>query len=416
MGILCLCLLNVVAVSNLLAQAVVQLQNTPIAGRQELFFDQGWRFHRGGTDGAEATFFDDSGWRPVDLPHDWSIENLPGTESPFDRDAISQVSGGFTVGGTGWYRKTFTLPSDQKGRRVNLQFDGAYMNAAVWLNGHSLGTHPYGYTPFWFDVTKEISFATNNILAVKISNIGENSRWYSGSGLYRHVWLKFLDPVHVMHDGIYLTTPQISLDAAKIRLRIQLANQTESAAPIRLVNRIVSNRGEEVASSQTDESIGPNYGKELTRELTVTNPVLWSVDQPVLYTNITEILCGGRLADRVTTPFGIRQISFDAEKGFCLNGQPLKLQGGCLHGDNGPLGAASYDRAEERKLEILKASGFNAVRCAHNPPAPAFLDACDRLGILVLDEAFDVLEHREEALRLQSLFQRLVAEGLAEHD
>ncbi len=388
-GILRLLLLNLVVVSNLLAQTVVPLPSPTTDGRQELLFDQGWRFHRGGADGAEATFFDDSGWRGVNLPHDWSIEDLPGTDSPFDRDAISQVSGGFTVGGIGWYRKSFTLPSDQNGRRVILQFDGAYMNASVWLNGKNLGTHPYGYTPFWFDVTKEVSFASNNILVVKISNIGENSRWYSGSGLYRHVWLKFLDPVHVAHDGIYLTTPQISQGAAKIRVQMQLANQSESAAPIRVVNRIVSSRGEEVARDQMEESVGTNDSKEVTQELTVTNPMLWSVDQPVLYTNITEIFRGGRLADRVTTPFGIRQITFDTEKGFCLNGQPLKLRGGCLHGDNGPLGAASYDRAEERKVEILKASGFNAVRCAHNPPAPAFLDACDRLGILVVDEAFD---------------------------
>ena len=223
-------LLNLVAVSNLLAQAVVPLPSQPGASRQELFFDQGWRFHRGGAEGAEATFFDDSGWRAVDLPHDWSIEDLPGTDSPFDRNATSQVSGGFTVDGTGWYRKSFTLSSDQKGRRVVIQFDGAYMNATVWLNGKSLGTHPYGYTPFWFDVTKEVSFAATNILAVKISNVGENSRWYSGSGLYRHVWLKFLDPVHVAHDGIYLTTQQISPAAAKIRVQMELANQSQSSA------------------------------------------------------------------------------------------------------------------------------------------------------------------------------------------
>jgi beta-galactosidase len=384
-----LLLLNLAVVSNLPAQAVVPLPGPSADGRQELLFDQGWLFHRGGAEGAEATFFDDSGWAAVNLPHDWSIEDLPGTNSPFDSNATSQVSGGFTTDGTGWYRKSFTLPSDQNGRRVVLQFDGAYMNAAVWLNGKSLGTHPYGYTPFWFDVTKEVSFAATNILAVKISNVGENSRWYSGSGLYRHVWLKFLDPVHVAQYGINLTTPQISPDAAQIRAQMELANQGPSNAPIRLVNRVVSSRGEEAARSETDESIGPKNSKEVTLELTVTNPVLWSVEQPVLYTNITEIFRDGRLADRVTTPFGIRQTSFDVEKGFCLNGRPLKLKGGCLHGDNGPLGAASYDRAEERKVEILKASGFNAVRCAHNPPAPAFLDACDRLGILVLDEAFD---------------------------
>lgn len=390
MGMVCLLLLNLAVVSNLLAQAVAPLPSPPAAGRQEVLFDQGWRFHRGAAEGAEAPFFDDSGWRAVDLPHDWSIEDLPGMDSPFDRNATSQVSGGFTVGGTGWYRKSFTLPSDQKDRRVIIQFDGAYMDATVWLNGNSLGTHPYGYTPFWFDVTQGASFAATNVLAVKISNAGKNSRWYSGSGLYRHVWLKILDPVHVAQEGIHLATPQISPAAAKIRVQMELANQGQSAARIHLVNRIVSSRGEEVARDQTEELIATNGSTEVTQELTVHNPVLWSVEQPVLYTNITEISRDGRLADRMTTPFGIRQISFDTEKGVCLNGRPLKLLGGCLHGDNGPLGAKSYDRAEERKVQILKASGFNAVRCAHNPPASAFLDACDRLGILVLDEAFDM--------------------------
>jgi beta-galactosidase len=390
MGMLRLLFLNLAVVSNLLAQSAVPLRSPPAAGRQELLFDQGWRFHLGGAEGAEAMFINEPGWRTVDLPHDWSIEDLPGTDSPFDSNATNQVSGGFTVGGIGWYRKSFTLPADQKGRRVIIQFDGAYMNATVWLNGHSLGTHPYGYTPFWFDVTEDVSFSATNVLAVKISNVGKNSRWYSGSGIYRHVWLKFLDKVHVAHDGIYLTTPQISPAAAKIRVQMELANQTQSAAPLRLVNRVVSNRGKEVARAQTEELIAANGSQEVTRELTVHSPVLWSVEQPALYTNITEIFRDGRLADRVTTPFGIRQISFDTKKGFCLNGRPLKLQGGCLHGDNGPLGAASYDRAEERKVQILKATGFNAVRCAHNPPAPAFLDACDRLGMLVVDEAFDM--------------------------
>jgi beta-galactosidase len=385
-----LLLLNLIVGSNLLAQAGVPLQSPPLAGRREPLFDQGWRFHRGGAEGAEAMFFDDSGWRTVDLPHDWSIKDLPGTDSPFDPNAISQVSGGFTAGGTGWYRKSFTLPADQQGRRVILQFDGAYMNAAVWVNGKSRGTHPYGYTPFWFDVTEDVSFSATNILAVKIANEGRNSRWYSGSGLYRHVWLKFLDPVHVAQDGICLTTPQISPAGAKIRLQIELANQSQSAAPIRLVNRVVGNQGNEVARDETEELLAANGSQEVTREWAVNNPVLWSVEQPALYTNITEIFRDGRLADRVTTPFGIRQISFDTKKGFRLNGRPLKLRGGCLHGDNGPLGAASFDRAEERKVQILKASGFNAVRCAHNPPAPAFLEACDRLGLLVVDEAFDM--------------------------
>ncbi|HLH51996.1 MAG TPA: glycoside hydrolase family 2 TIM barrel-domain containing protein [Verrucomicrobiae bacterium] len=387
---LCLFFLNLMAAWSLLAQATPPVENPQTSGRQETLFDRGWRFHRGGAQGAEASFFDDSSWRAVDLPHDWSVEDLPGADSPFDRDAISQVSGGFTVGGTGWYRKAFTLPADAKGRRVIVEFDGAYMNAKVWLNGGELGTHPYGYTPFWFDITDKVSLTGTNWLTVKISNEGENSRWYSGSGIYRHVWLRFLNPVHVAHDGIYIATPRIDSGSAQVRIQMRLANQSPSATRIRVMNRVLGTRGEEVTRAETEQAVAAKDMQEVTQELVVQNPGLWSVEHPVLYTNITELYQDQQLLDRLATPFGFRQIRFDLERGFSLNGQPLKLQGGCLHHDNGPLGAKSYDRAEERKVEILKAGGFNAVRCAHNPPAPAFLDACDRLGLLVLDEAFDM--------------------------
>jgi beta-galactosidase len=354
-----------------------------------LLFDDGWLFHRGGAQGAEAADFDDSGWRRLDLPHDWSIEDLPGKGSPFDAAAVSQVQGGYTVGGTGWYRKTFEVPASQKGRRVVIQFDGVYMNAEVWLNGKRLGEHPYGYTSFWFDLTDKVNFGGANVLAVKVKNEGENSRWYSGSGIYRHVWLKTLDPVHVAQWGTYITTPEVDASRAKVIMRTTVQNEGDSAARVRLVTRLLDASGAEAARAEDGGGVEAGGSREFEQDAAIRAPALWSPDSPALYTSVTEVYRDGRLTDRAETRFGVRSISFDAERGFRLNGRPLKLKGGCLHHDNGPLGARAYDRAEERRVELLKAAGYNALRMAHNPPSPAFLEACDRLGMLVLDEAFD---------------------------
>lgn len=352
-------------------------------------FDTGWRFHRGGAMGADEPDFNDSAWRAVDLPHDWSIEDLPGTQSPFNRDAVSQVSGGFTTGGTGWYRKTFTIPASLQGKHIVFQFDGVYMNVEVWLNGKRLAKHPYGYTSFWFDGTARIKWNEKNVLAVKVRNEGENSRWYAGSGIYRHVWLTVTDPVHVGQWGTYITTPQVSNASARVCINTTILNESSNAAAVKLLTRLVNAAGKEVAVTDTAQNVAAKDTITCRQQLTVTHPELWSVNTPVLYTAVTEVYNNGKLADRLQTPFGIRSITADAANGFRLNGQPLKLKGGCVHHDNGPLGAKAYDRAEERKVALLKASGFNAVRCAHNPPSPAFLDACDRLGMLVIDEAFD---------------------------
>jgi len=355
-------------------------------------FDAGWRFHRGGAQGADEPDFDDAEWRAIDLPHDWSIEDLPGTQSPFSPDAISQVSGGFTTGGTGWYRKTFTIPAAQKGKRVHIQFDGIYMNAEIWLNGKKLGKHPYGYTSFWYDVTDRVKWNEKNVLAVKVRNEGENSRWYAGSGIYRHVWLQVMDPVHVAQWGTYITTPQVSAATAGVHVSTKVLNEDSSTASIKLVTRILNAKGKEVAATNSTQSLNSKDTVTYNQDVTVAHPELWSVTTPVLYTAVTSVYRDGQLVDQLQTPFGIRSITVDAINGFRLNGQPLKLKGGCVHHDNGPLGAKAYDRAEERKVEILKANGYNAIRCAHNPPSPAFLDACDRLGMLVIDEAFDAWE------------------------
>ena len=357
---------------------------------QTTLFDSNWRFYRGGVQGAEMPGFDDSKWRKVNLPHDWSIEDLPGTHSPFDPKAISQVSGGFTVGGTGWYRKTFSVGMEQKNKRIHIQFDGVYMNADFWLNGEHLGTHPYGYTSFWFDISDKIKFGGKNTMIVQVKNEGQNSRWYSGSGIYRHVWLKILDQVHVSPWGVYITTPGANEVSANVVIKTNVANETADQLSVKLVTRIIDPEGDEVAKTESQQQINVNTSGEFAQEFSVSTPQLWSTDSPALYTAVSEVYRDSKLADKAETKFGIRTISFDATNGFRLNGKMIKLRGGCVHHDNGPLGSKAYDRAEERRVELLKGSGFNAIRCAHNPPSPAFLDACDRLGMLVIDEAFDM--------------------------
>jgi beta-galactosidase len=367
----------------------IQVTAQPVFDRENLF-DSGWRFHLGGAQGAENPSFDDSKWRKIDLPHDWSIEDLPGTNSPFSINAISQVSGGFTTGGTGWYRKTFTIADNLKGKRFRILFEGVYMNAEVWINGRQPGNHPYGYSSFWFDITDNLKFEGENVLCIKVKNEGENSRWYSGSGIYRHVWLQVVSPVHIETWGTYITTPQLSDAEALVNIKTTIVNESKEPREITLVTKILDKLSQEV--SQAKVTVKTEAGKNIVRdqEIGLKNPILWSVDSPQLYTSVTEIYENEALTDRSVTKFGIRSVSVDAVNGFRLNGKALKLKGGCVHHDNGPLGSRAYDRAEERRVELLKASGFNAIRCSHNPPSPAFLDACDRLGMLVIDEAFDM--------------------------
>jgi beta-galactosidase len=293
-------------------------------------------------------------------------------------------------GGTGWYRKSFTVATNLKGKIFLLQFDGIYMNTDVWLNGKKLGNHPYGYTSFWYDITDKIIYGETNIIAVKVMNEEENSRWYSGSGIYRHVWLKTIEPVHIAQWGTCITTPEVTATRAKVNLKIQVENETSLPAKIKIVSRIISSKGFEISRTESEQTIDQTSSYEFNHNIELKSPELWSTETPSLYTAISEIYQNADLKDYKETKFGLRTISLDIKNGFRLNGQTVKLKGGCLHHDNGPLGAKAFDRAEERRIEILKASGYNTVRTAHNPPSPAFLDACDRLGMLVIDEAFDM--------------------------
>ncbi|HTY89173.1 MAG TPA: glycoside hydrolase family 2 TIM barrel-domain containing protein [Candidatus Acidoferrum sp.] len=363
---------------------------------REQNFDARWRFLRADTPGAEQPDFNDSAWRVLDVPHDWSIEDLPPNGStnrigPFDPDLSAGADAtGNTVGGTGWYRKAFTLPKGDAGRRIAIRFDGVYLDADVWLNGELLGNHPYGYTPFSFDLTPHLKpGGETNVLSVRVRNEGQNSRWYSGSGIYRHVVLTVTDPLRVAEYGLQVTTPQVSPQAAMVQVRTEIVNDRSAPATATVRIRLIDAKGKTLAGGSRPIEIPAGDHGVSVQTLTVTSPRLWSPATPNLYQAEAELLVGGKVVDATTTTFGIRKVEVDAEHGFRLNGEPLKLKGGCLHHDNGPLGAAAIDRAEERRVELMKAFGFNAIRTSHNPPSPAFLDACDRLGLLVLDEAFD---------------------------
>ena len=355
-----------------------------------VLFDNDWRFYKGDLPHAEALDFDDTKWRKVDVPHDWSIEDLPSTRSPFSPDAVSGVNTGFTTGGIGWYRKTFRLLPSQKSKRILIHFDGVYMNADVWLNGIAVGKHPYGYTSFYFDITDKIKRNEANIIAVQVKTVGVTSRWYSGSGIYRHVWLQALQPVHIATWSTYIITPEVSTSAAEINIKTKALNESNAASDVTLVTKIINEKGQVVAQQKSKQKIEAGNHYEFNHTCNVSQPRLWSPDAPQLYTCVSEVYSNNNLQQKQSSRFGIRSLSFTSEKGFLLNEKPLKLKGACFHNDNGPLGSKAYDRAEARKVQLLKENGFNAIRCTHNPPSPAFLNACDSLGMLVVGEAFDM--------------------------
>ena len=356
----------------------------PQSPRLELAADSNWKFVLGDPGGAETRSFEDASWRRVDLPHDWSIEGRPSKDNPTGSE------GGYFPAGTGWYRKTFSAPPEWRGKRVTVEFDGVYRNATVYLNGHKLGNQPYGYTSFNFDVTPDLDFSGLNVLAVRVDNSAQpNSRWYSGSGIYRHVRVVVTDPVHVAHWGVLVSTTRASIEGGSLSVLTRVENESAAPARVTVETQILDRGGKPVGHAQSAVEAAPGSATEASQEIAVSKPALWSPEAPALYRAVTRLRKDGKVIDEVTTTFGIRTLAWSAEKGLLLNGKAIKLAGGCVHHDNGPLGAAAFDRAEERRVELLKAAGFNAVRTSHNPPSPAFLDACDRAGLLVLDEAFD---------------------------
>lgn len=369
----------------ILALAIVSVT----AGAQQRLtasFDRGWRFHLGDVSRAEDAALDDSRWRALDLPHDWSIEGEFSERNP------AGASGGALPGGIGWYRKTFTLPASDTARLVFLDFDGVYRNSEVWINGHYLGKRPYGYSSFRYELSPYLHYGTaRNLVAVRVDNSQQpNSRWYSGSGIYRHTWLVTTGRVRVGHWGTYITTPDVDARSARVHIRTTLRNGMPDDRSVVVHTTVYDAAGRPVASVSSPRQLQRDSVSEIVQDFTIPHPNLWSIERPYLYRAVTRVECGRTLCDDYTTPFGIRWFAFRADSGFFLNGEHVKIRGVCLHHDLGALGSAVNERAIERQLQLMRGMGVNAIRTSHNPPAPELLDLADRMGFIVMDEAFDM--------------------------
>jgi beta-galactosidase len=355
------------------------------SGRQDKLINQQWKFHSGDISEATAPGFNDNGWSLVDLPHDWSIE------SSFSSKWASAT--GYLPGGIGWYRKSFTVPATWKGKTISILFDGVYMNSEVWVNDHYLGKRPNGFIPFYYDVTPYIKLTGNNTIAVKADHTKfADCRWYTGSGIYRDVHLVATDPVHIKQWGVAFSTPRVTTQSATAQVNISIDNAGKTDAPV-LVRAILTDPlGKQTFKSEQKLSAGKEGTTAGQLNFPVTNPFLWSVERPSLYTLKTQVLLNGKIVDELTEKVGIRSFRFDANTGFYLNNQNIKLKGICIHDDAGVLGVAVPEEVWVRRLAILKEGGSNSIRMSHNPHADYLYRLCDQMGLLVIDEAFDEWE------------------------
>lgn len=361
-----------------------QAQTTSQGRRQDFNFD--WTFLKSDAPGPEKPEFDASAWRKLDLPHDWSIEG------PWDAANRTGGPGGFYPAGIGWYRKTFTLPESARGKKISIEFGGIYMNSDVYINGQHLGHWPFGYTTFNYDLSAHLKFGDNqtNTIAVRVDCSNQpSSRWYSGAGIYRDVYLTTTDPLRVAPWGTYVTFPQATAESATVRVRTSVINDRAAAQNATLTTQLIDPAGTIVASIDTTVEMAAGKTQELDQSIQVGNPKLWSIESTNLYTLKSIVKTGQQVVDEYTTPIGIRSIEYDVNKGFLLNGQQVKMKGVCLHHEAGNVGAAVPIGVWERRLLVLKEMGCNAIRTSHNPFSSEFLDLCDRMGFVVMNEAFD---------------------------
>ena len=372
------------------------LSFTGLGAREVENFNGDWKFslNVGAKENPEAPEYDDSGWRELNLPHDWAIEG------DFDEHNPSGTGGGALPGGIGWYRKNFKVSKKDQGKIISIEFDGIYMNSSVWINGHLLGTRPYGYISFSYDLTPYINWDGDNVIAVKVDNSDQpNSRWYSGCGIYRDVRIVKTGLIRVAQWGTYVRTDRISQDKALVRLNVSVIDEdpiiSKVIRTLTVTSTVKDSNGKKVACSSTSRQLEFREVLDLEDSIWVEAPHLWSVDDPYMYTLVTNVSVNGKQVDTYETPFGIRTIEFRADSGFFLNGEHVRINGVCNHHDLGCLGAATNERAIERQLQILKGMGCNGIRCSHNPPSPILLDLCDRMGFLVMDEAFDMWRRRK---------------------
>ena len=357
--------------------------------RSVIDMNKDWKFFLGNDSTASKVVYNDNNWRTLSLPHDWSIE------FDFARNAPATNQGGSLPGGIGWYRKTFMLSA--KNKNVSVEFDGVYKNSEVWINGHYLGKRPNGYVPFSYDVTNFIlPPPQKNVISVKVDNTQQpDSRWYSGSGIYRNVKLVVKNKTAINKDGIFITTPEINAESAMVEVTASMTGDFADHRPFSIVHTIIDNKGSEIVKQKPYSFSFYGPGTALVQKIKIPGPGLWSPGKPELYTLKTQLFKEGKITDEINTVFGIRHFKFDSSKGFFLNGKPMKIHGVCMHHDLGALGSAFNVSAARRQLTILKEMGCNAIRFSHNPPAVEMLDLCDQMGFLVIDEAFDMWQKRK---------------------
>lgn len=352
-------------------------------------FDDNWLFTLGDAAAMAQPDYDDSGWRRLNVPHDWAIEGDFYASNP------SGASGGALPGGIGWYRKHFQLEPNDNHSKYYIAFDGVYMNSTVYVNGHEVGTRPYGYSSFEYDITKYLNTNGKNVIAVRVDNSDQpNSRWYSGCGIYRHVWLTSTSRIHVSHWGTHVVADANEKSKkGTLTVSVKLNTNGTKGEKISVRNTVIDPQGKICA--QKTSSVITEDGKTVTQRLSVANRKLWSIETPYIYKVETEVLSGGKVIDTYTTHTGFRYFKFDASTGFWLNGKNMKINGVCNHHDLGCLGAALNEDALHRQLSMLKDMGVNAIRCSHNPPAPELLNMCDTMGFIVMDESFDMWRRRK---------------------
>lgn len=348
-------------------------------------FTKGWKFSLGDPSSARLASYNDRSWRQLNLPHDWSIEGSFSEKHP------AGTGGGALPGGIGWYRKTFTVPASSKGKLVFVDFEGVYRNSEVWINGHYLGKRPNGYISFRYLLSPYLNYGSANVIAVRVDNSRQpNSRWYSGSGIYRPVKLVTTGKVHIPESGTFVFTPSVSADEAQIVIKTTVRNESGKAERVTLHTDIRNPAGTPLKRLSSSQTIPAGGSFIFEQSASVKEPALWSLEKPALYTALSFVKGNNITTDSYETSFGIRFFNFDVDEGFSLNGKSLKIRGVCNHHDLGALGAAFNRRAAERQLQILKTMGCNAIRTSHNPPAPELLELCDRMGFVVMDEAFDM--------------------------
>lgn len=357
--------------------------------QRSTLFNDGWKFNLGDVPDAKNKDYDDESWRSLTLPHDWSIEQ------DFNKNSPSTHEGGFLDGGIGWYRKSFVLPKEIEGKKITIDFDGVYMDSYIYVNGEQVGNHPYGYTPFSFDITHNLicDGVTENVISVKVNNKQPSSRWYSGSGIYRDVKLTVTDKVHVEQYGTYVTTPNLESEyatgKATVNIKTDITNEEGSDKEVNLISTIYDAKGNKVGDSTSTQVINANSTYKYDQNIEVKNPELWGTENPYLYSVVTTVLIDNEVVDEYETEFGMRWFDITTDNGFFLNGEQMKLEGVCMHHDQGALGAVANEAAIRRQVKILKDMGVNSIRVTHNPAAQVLIDICNEEGILLIDEAFD---------------------------